>query len=131
MKIPAEILSKPGKLSDNEYNLIKEHSKAGYEVLNRVHFPWPIAEVALQHHERMNGTGYPQQLKGEAIIIEARIIAVADTIEAMSSHRPYRAGLGIEKALAEIELGCGTAYDTNVVDACLKLFRELKFKILD
>ena len=131
IKIPAEILSKPGKLTDNEYSLIKEHAQAGYEVLNRVHFPWPIAEVALQHHERMNGTGYPQQLQGDSIIIEARIIAVADTVEAMSSHRPYRAGLGIEKALAEVEHGRGTAYDMNVVDICLKLFREKGFKIPD
>ena len=131
IKIPAEILSKPGKLTTNEYNLIKEHAQAGYDVLSRVHFPWPIAGVALQHHERMNGSGYPQQLQGGRIIIEARIIAVADTVEAMSSHRPYRAGLGIEKALAEIEHGRGTLYDINVVDICLKLFREKGFKIPD
>jgi response regulator RpfG family c-di-GMP phosphodiesterase len=130
IKVPAEILSKPGKLTDNEFNMIKEHAQAGYKVLN-IHFPWPIAEVALQHHERMNGTGYPQQLKGDSIIIEARIMTVADTVEAMSSHRPYRAGLGIEKALAEVEHGRGTAYDTNVVDVCLKLFREKGFKIPD
>lgn len=131
MQIPAEILSKPGKLTDIEFSLIKQHAKSGYEVLNRVSFPWPIAEVALQHHERMNGTGYPQQLKGDSIIIEARIMAVADTVEAMSSHRPYRAGLGIEKALAEIERGRGTDYDMNVADVCLKLFREKGFKIPD
>lgn len=131
MQIPAEILSKPGKLTDIEFSLIKQHANAGYEVLNRVSFPWPIAEVALQHHERMDGTGYPQQLKGDSILIEARIMAVADTVEAMSSHRPYRAGLGIEKALAEVERGRGTAYDMKVVDVCLKLFREQGFKIPD
>ena len=122
--IPAEILSKPGKLMPIEYSLIKEHAQAGYDVLSRVHFPWPIAEVALQHHERMDGSGYPQQLQGDSIIIEARIMAVADTVEAMSSHRPYRAGLGIEKALAEIEHGRGTLYDINVVDICLELLVE-------
>jgi HD-GYP domain-containing protein (c-di-GMP phosphodiesterase class II) len=131
IKVPAEILSKPGKLTENEYNLIKEHAQSGYEVLNRVSFPWPIAEVALQHHERMDGSGYPQQLKGDSILIEARIMAVADTVEAMSSHRPYRTGLGIEKALAEIEQGRGTSYDMNVVDICLKLFRGKGFVIPD
>ena len=131
IKIPAEILSKPGKLTDNEYNLIKEHAQSGYDVLNRVHFPWPIADVALQHHERLDGTGYPQKLKFEDIIQEARILAVADTVEAMSSHRPYRAGLGIEKALAEIENGRGTKFDPAVVNVCLKLFREQGYKIPD
>lgn len=129
IKIPAEILSKPGQLTDNEYNLIKEHPQAGHEVLNRVQFPWPIAEVALQHHERMNGSGYPQNLKGESIIIEARIMAVADTVEAMSSHRPYRPGLGLESTLTEIEHGRAVIFDANVVDACLKLFREKRFKL--
>lgn len=129
--IPAEILSKPGKLTEHEFSLIKDHAQAGYDVLNRVNFPWPIAEVALQHHERMDGSGYPQGLKGEDILIEARILGVADTVEAMSSHRPYRAGLGIEKALAAIEQGRATAYDANVVDVCLKLFRENGFKIPD
>ncbi len=122
--IPAEILSKPGKLSPIEYELIKGHPQSGYDVLKDVEFPWPIALVALQHHERMDGGGYPQGLKGEAILFEARIMAVADVVEAMSSHRPYRPGLGIEKALAEIERGRGTAYDPAVADACLKMFRE-------
>lgn len=129
IKLPAEILSKPGKLTENEYNLIKDHAQSGYDVLSRVDFPWPIADVALQHHERIDGSGYPQNLKRESIIIEARIIAVADVVEAMSSHRPYRPGLGIEKALAEIEQGRALIYDENVVDACLKLFRENGFKI--
>ena len=131
IKVPAEILSKPGKLTANEYNLIKEHAQAGYDVLSRVHFPWPIAEVALQHHERIDGSGYPQGLKGENIIIEARILAVADVVEAMSSHRPYRAGLGIDIALAEIERGRDTIYDKNVVDICLTLFRKKGFRIPD
>ena len=101
----------------------------GYEVIKDVTFPWPVAEVALQHHERMDGSGYPQGLKGEAILLEARIMAVADVVEAMTSHRPYRTGLGIDKALAEIERGCGTAYDPVVADACLKLFRENGYAI--
>ena len=129
IKLPAEILSKPGKLTENEYNLIKDHAQSGYDVLSRVDFPWPIADVALQHHERIDGSGYPKNLKRESIIIEARIIAVADVVEAMSSHRPYRPGLGIEKALVEIEQGRALIYDENVVDACLKLFRENGFKI--
>jgi len=124
ISIPAEILSKPGKLSPIEYSLIQGHAQAGYDVLKGVKFPWPVAEVALQHHERMDGSGYPQGLKGEAILLEARIVAVADVVEAMSSHRPYRAGLGIEKALAEIERGKGTAFDPEVVDACLKVIRK-------
>jgi putative nucleotidyltransferase with HDIG domain len=129
MIIPAEILSKPGKLTAIEYTLIKQHAQAGHDVLKGVDFPWPIAEVALQHHERMDGTGYPQGLSGEDIILEARILAVADTVEAMSSHRPYRAALGLDKALAEIERGSGTAFDTAVAEVCLKLFREQGFKI--
>ena len=122
--IPAEILSKPGKLSPIEYRLIQAHPQSGYDVLKDVEFPWPVADVALQHHERIDGSGYPQGLKGEAILLEARIMAVADVMEAMSSHRPYRPGLGIDKALAEIERGRGSAYDSAVADACLKLFRE-------
>ena len=127
--IPAEILSKPGKLKPTELLLIKDHAEAGYDILKIVEFPWPVAEVALQHHERMDGSGYPQVLKGEAILLEARIMAVADVVEAMSSHRPYRAGLGIDKALAEIERGRGTAYDPLVADTCLKLFREKDYTI--
>jgi HD-GYP domain-containing protein (c-di-GMP phosphodiesterase class II) len=122
--IPSEILSKPGKLSKTEFMLIREHAQASFDVLKNVEFPWPVAEVALQHHERMDGSGYPQGLKGEAILLEARIMAVADVLEAMSSHRPYRPALGIDQALAEIERGRGSAYDPTVADACLKLFRE-------
>ena len=127
--VPAEILAKPGKLSAIELRLIREHPQAGYDVLAGVELPWPVAQVALQHHERMDGSGYPQGLKGEAILLEARIMAVADVVEAMSSHRPYRPGLGIGKALAEIERGRGTAYDPAVADACLKLFREKEYAL--
>jgi putative nucleotidyltransferase with HDIG domain len=127
--IPSEILSKPGKLSAIEFQLIQGHAQAGYDVLKGVAFPWPVAQVALQHHERMDGSGYPQGLKGDAILLEARIMAVADVVEAMSSHRPYRPGLGIDKTLAEIERGRGTAYEPLVVDACLKLFREKGYTI--
>ncbi|MBI3372548.1 MAG: PAS domain S-box protein [Betaproteobacteria bacterium] len=129
MTIPSEILSKPGKISAVEYALIKGHPQAGFDVLKDVDFPWPVAQVALQHHERVDGSGYPQGLKGEEILYEARIMAVADVVEAMSSHRPYRPGLGIDKALAEIERGRGTAYDLKVVDACLCLFREKDYTI--
>ncbi|CAG4883829.1 protein of unknown function [Georgfuchsia toluolica] len=122
--IPSEILSKPGRLGAIEYQLIQGHSQASYDVLKAVEWPWPVAEVVLQHHERLDGSGYPQGLKGEDILLEARILAVADVVEAMSSHRPYRSGLGAEKALAEIEHGRGSAYDVAVVDACLRLFRE-------
>ena len=127
--IPAEILSKPGKLTTIEYQLIQAHPKASYEVLKDVKFPWPVAEVALQHHERLDGSGYPRGLKDDAILLEARILAVADVVEAMASHRPYRPGMGIDKALAEIERGRGTRYDPAVVDACLKLFREQGYAI--
>ena len=127
--VPTEILSKPGKLSAIEFRLIQDHAQSGYDVLKDVEFPWPVATVALQHQERMDGSGYPQGLKGEAILLEARIIAVADVIEAMASHRPYRAALGLEAALAEIERGRGSSYDTQVVDACLKLFRDKGYRL--
>jgi len=127
--IPAEILAKPGKLSSLEYTLIQGHAQSGYDVLKGVQFPWPVAEVAWQHHERVDGSGYPQGLKGEAILLEARIIGVADIIEAMSSHRPYRPGLGMDNALAEIERGRGEVYDAGVADACLRLFREKGYTI--
>ena len=129
IRIPSEILSKPGKLSPAEFQLVQGHAQASYDVLKDVEFPWPVAEVALQHHERTDGSGYPQGLQGEAILFEARIVAVADVIEAMSSHRPYRAGLGIEAALSEIERGCGSLYDANIADACLRLFRERRFQL--
>jgi response regulator RpfG family c-di-GMP phosphodiesterase len=129
MKIPADILSKPGKLSPAEFQLVQGHAQASYDVLKEVEFPWPVAEVALQHHERVDGSGYPQGLKGDAIRIEARIIAVADVVEAMSSHRPYRPGFGIAAALAEIQRGRGSAYDPAVADTCIKLFREKDYQL--
>lgn len=129
--IPAEILAKPGRLSNAEFELIKGHPEAGYNVLKDVEFPWPVAQVVRQHHERFDGSGYPQGLKGDAILYEARIMAVADVVEAMSSYRPYRPGLGIDKALAEIERGRGSAYDPMVADACLRLFREKGYAIPD
>jgi putative nucleotidyltransferase with HDIG domain/PAS domain S-box-containing protein len=124
IKIPAEILSKPGRLNEMEYNFIKIHPQAGYEILKEVDFSWPIAEMVYQHHERMDGTGYPQGLKGEEILPGSRILAVADVMEAMSSHRPYRPGLGIDAALEELQNGSGTHFDTRVVEACTALFKE-------
>jgi PAS domain S-box-containing protein len=129
LSIPAEILSKPTKLSNIEYSLIKVHPESGYEMLKNVESPWPLAQVVHQHHERMNGSGYPRNLKGDEILMEARIMAVADVVEAMASHRPYRASLGIESALEEIEKNQGILYDENVVDACLRLFREKGYNI--
>jgi len=129
ISIPSEILSKPGTLTAIEYLLVQGHARSSYDVLKGVAFPWPVAQVALQHHERMDGSGYPQGLKGESILFEARIVAVADVVEAMSSHRPYRPGLGIETALAEIERGSGMLYDAEVADACLRLFREKCFQL--
>lgn len=127
--VPVEILSKPGKLTAAEMQIIRSHAEAGYDVLKGVDFPWPIAEIARSHHERLDGSGYPRGLKKDEIILEARIIAVADVVEAMASHRPYRAGLGIDRALAEIQSGSGLWYDSMVVDACLSLFRECGFTI--
>jgi PAS domain S-box-containing protein len=129
LSIPAEILSKPTKLSEIEFSLIKEHSHKGFEMLKNVESSWPLAEIVYQHHERMDGSGYPRNLKGEEILIEARILAVADVVEAMASHRPYRPGLGIDAALNEIEKNRGTIYDSAVADACLSLFREKGFKL--
>jgi putative nucleotidyltransferase with HDIG domain len=127
MSIPSEILSKPGKLSVLEMRMVQAHVQAGYDSLSKMAWPWPVAEVALQHHERLDGSGYPNGLSGEAILIEARIMAVADVFEAMSGHRPYRASLGVDRALAEIEQGRGRLYDSDVVDACLHLYRDKAF----
>lgn len=129
IQVPAEILTKPGKLSDIEFMLMKTHPQAGYDILKDVDFPWPIADIVRQHHERLDGSGYPQGLKDGQILLESRIMAVADVVEAMASHRPYRPTLGIEAALQEIERGRGRAYDPAVVDACLKLFREGRFAL--
>ena len=122
--IPAEILSKPGQLSELEYNIIKTHPQVGYEVLKNIEFPWPIAEIVHQHHERLDGSGYPQGLKNDQILLEARIIAVADVVEAMASHRPYRPAKAIQEALQEIQKNKGKLYDPEVVEACLSLFKE-------
>jgi len=128
LSIPAEILSKPTKLSENEFSLIKEHARKGYEMLKDVESPWPLAEIVYQHHERMDGSGYPRNLKGDEILMEARIMAVADVVEAMASHRPYRPALGIDAALKEIEDNRGILYDADVVDVCLGIFREKGFQ---
>jgi PAS domain S-box-containing protein len=126
--LPTEILSKPTTLTDIEFSLIKNHSQIGYDILKSIDFSYPIAQIVLQHHERINGSGYPNNLKGDEIILEAKIIGVADIVEAMSSHRPYRPALGIEKALEEISKNKGILYDIIVVDACFKLFKEKEFK---
>lgn len=118
MNIPAEILSKPGRLSPEEFGLIKLHPQYGYDIVADIPFPWPIADIVLQHHERLDGSGYPRGLKGDAICLEARIIAVADMVEAVSSHRPYRAALGLEAALGIMRDGSGTLYDPLVVESC-------------
>jgi PAS domain S-box-containing protein/putative nucleotidyltransferase with HDIG domain len=128
MAIPSEILTKPGKLSEIEFDLIKEHPKTGYEILKDIDFPYPIAQIVRQHHERINGSGYPQGLKEEDVLLEAKIIGVADVVEAMSSHRPYRASLGIDTALDEITKNKGILYDPEIVDICVRLFRKKGFK---
>lgn len=119
--IPAEILSKPSILSDIEFNLIKSHPQVGYDILKNINFPTPVALIVYQHHERLDGSGYPLGLSGDDILPAAKILMVADVVEAMSSHRPYRPGLGIDKALAEIEKNSGRFYDPDAVDACLKI----------
>ena len=127
ISLPAEILSKPIPLSEIEISLIQVHAQAGYDILKGLDFPWPIADIIIQHHERMDGSGYPRGLSGDRISIEARIIGVADVVETMSSHRPYRPSMGIEKALEEITLNSGTLYDSQVVDACLNIFNGKGF----
>ncbi len=124
LAIPAEILAKPARLSSLEINLIRAHPVIGWEILNGLDFGWPVADIVRQHHERVDGTGYPDGLKGEEIRLESRILGVADVLEAMASHRPYRPALGIETALAEIRRGSGTAFDGTIVEACVGLFLE-------
>ncbi|MCX7966641.1 MAG: PAS domain S-box protein [Syntrophorhabdaceae bacterium] len=127
--IPAEILSKPGKLNDYELQLIKGHSRIGYEILKDIEFEHPISKIVLEHHERLDGSGYPDGLRGDEILLEARIIGVADVVEAMASHRPYRPALGIDAALEEIEKNAGILYEKAVVNACFKIFREKGFAL--
>jgi PAS domain S-box-containing protein/putative nucleotidyltransferase with HDIG domain len=126
--VPAEILNKPGRLDDMEFKLIKAHPQVGYDILKDIDFPWPIAQIVLQHHERMDGSGYPGGLTGDHILLEARILAIADVVESMSSHRPYRAALGIDAALKEILAKKETLFDPLAVDMCIRLFAEKDFE---
>lgn len=128
ISVPTDILNKPGRLSEPEFNLIKEHPRNGYDILADIEFEQPIAQIVFQHHERMDGSGYPQGLADGKIILEARILAVADVVEAIASHRPYRPALGLDIALDEISKNKGVTYDSQVVDTCLKLFTEESFK---
>jgi putative nucleotidyltransferase with HDIG domain len=127
IQVPAELLSKPTRLTPLEFEFIKTHPQAGYEIVRNITFPWPVADMVRQHHERLDGSGYPQGLKGDAIALEARLIAVADVVEAMASHRPYRASRGIEAALRDIEARRGTWFEPAAVDACVRLFRAERF----
>jgi putative two-component system response regulator len=129
IRVPSEILNRPGKLTDIEMQLIRMHPEVGYEILKLIDFPWPVAEIERQHHERLDGSGYPRGLRGDEILMPARIIAVADVVEAMTSHRPYRPALGLDAALDEIVKGKGILYDASAVDACVRLFRERGFKL--
>lgn len=129
ISIPSEYLTKPTRLTKSEYQILQTHPGNGYEILKSVDFPWPIAEVAHQHHERVDGSGYPRGLKSDQILLEARIVAVADVIESMATSRPYRHAMGIDKALEEIEHNAGRLYDVNVARAALKLFREDKYQL--
>ena len=126
--MPAEILSKPARLTDAEFEIVQTHSQIGYDILKNIEFPWPVAEIVLQHHERLNGSGYPQGLKDKKILTEAKIIAVADVVEAMSSHRPYRSAHSIEVTLKEISTNKGVLYEPYVVETCQRLFERKSFK---
>ncbi len=128
ISVPSDILNKPGRLSEGEMIVIKGHSQISYDILKNIEFPWPVARIAYQHHERLDGSGYPLGLKGRDILLEAKILSVADVVEAMASHRPYRPALGIDAALDEISKNKGKLYDPDVVDACVKLFKEHNFK---
>ena len=127
--VPAEILSKPSRLTALEFGMVKEHARLGYEILRNVRFPLPIADIIHEHHERMDGSGYPRGLKGAEISIEARILAVADVVESMASHRPYRPALGLDAALREIEGHRATLFDADVVDALLRLIRQKGYRL--
>jgi putative nucleotidyltransferase with HDIG domain len=124
IEVPAELLSRPGRLSPFEFRLVQMHAEAGFRILSKIHLPWPLAEIVYQHHERLDGSGYPRGLKGEEILPEARILAVADIVEAISSHRPYRPARSVEEALETIRGECGKTLDPEAVKTCLWLFRE-------
>jgi putative nucleotidyltransferase with HDIG domain len=126
--VPSDVLNKPGKLTDIEFSLLKSHSDIGYKVLKNIKISWPIAETVLQHHERLDGSGYPNHLTNGEITVNARILGVADVVEAINSHRPYRPSLGIDKALEEISDKSNVLYDPDVVDSCLRLFTVKNFK---
>ncbi|MCX5993838.1 MAG: HD domain-containing protein [Chloroflexi bacterium] len=128
MYVPSDILSKPGRLSEIEFSLIKTHSQSGYDIVKSMDFPCSMAQAVLQHHERLDGSGYPNGLKGEDTLLEAKILTVADVVEAMASNRPYRPALGIDKALEEISNNRGRLYEADVVDTCVKLFKEKGYK---
>jgi HD-GYP domain-containing protein (c-di-GMP phosphodiesterase class II) len=128
--VPAEILTRPGQLSPIEFDFIRTHPQVGFDIMKDVKLPWPVAEMIFQHHEHLDGSGYPRGLKADAILLEARILTVSDVVEAMMSHRPYRAALGLETALEEIERYRGSYFDPDVVDACLRLFREKGYSLI-
>ena len=122
ISVPVEILTKPGRISETEFRLIKAHPEVGHDILKAIEFPWPIAKIVLQHHEKVDGSGYPSGLKGDEILLEAKVITVADVVEAMASFRPYRAALGLEEALAEVSRNRGVLFDPVVVAACVRVF---------
>jgi putative nucleotidyltransferase with HDIG domain len=126
--VPAEILTRPGRLNDFEYGIIKNHVQAGYDIIKKIEFPWPLADIVLQHHERIDGSGYPRGLTGEEIMLEAKILSVADVFETIASHRPYRPSLGINRAVEELSTNKGVLYDKNVATACIHLVEEKRFK---
>jgi len=128
VNLPTEIVSKPSKLVEVEFNLLKNHPKVGYDILKKVDFPWPVAEIVFQHQEKIDGSGYPRGLKGDEICIEAKILGVANVVEAMSSYKSYRPALSIDEALAEISKNKNILFDPKVVDTCLKLFKDKEFK---
>jgi len=129
IRVPAEILTSTRRLSPPEMELIKVHPAVAFEVLRSIDFPWPIAETVYQHHERLDGSGYPRRLTGDHIIIEARILAVADVVEAITAERPYRKAIGIDAALEEISKQSGTRFDASAVDACIQVFRKKEFSL--
>ena len=131
MAVPTEILTKPGSITRSEVLLLREHAENGYDILKSIDFPWPVADIVLQHHERIDGSGYPMGLKGPQILTEAKILAVSDVVEAMATMRPYRGSKGLHEALQTITAGSGILYDRQVVEACVRLFMERNYKLPD